>query len=774
MQTNYAINITLNDYVTIETTDVLSTAESLKTDYPRVGRIVGIDGNVLCAISAAFKTASGIASSSAGIIAKNIYTLTKVELAALIVKNDKTEEAFGRAAYELARDVFTSGGINSKAQALADASGRSLDSCAKLIAAKLSRKNEELVLHLNVLKKKGIKPASTAEVFDRIISRDGATLLALPTAYGKTSKIINPVLAHEMAKGSKVLVISHRRSINKNTANIPGIVSYDECDSPEILKNAMGLKIVVNSLASQKYREFVEAADVVVIDEATQVISHVLGGIVKNREAVWNTLKSVVKSAKKLVMADADINANCLELSDRPTKLFKIEQDHCDITVNTADSQTVRGLIVKAAAEGKRVLVACDCAKEVKALGKYIAKKTARTVLVITAENAKFADQADFIANPNSKKYGIVIFSPVITSALSITSGHFNANFGLFGGQVVPSDAIQMLRRDRTAKSFTVGLKNPDYKKAELVEVAFRREAVAMEELLRGFTISADVKAQVRAAIAVDSAPTVFEALRYSHCKSEAWLKDSIQNTLPAVLIRQGFNVKVIEADDEIAKQGFVAYAQGRKAVKKETVSKLLTAKPINNAIVQSIIDAGPRDDDEYMSVVRTRAQEVMGRKNLTPDDAKLWGEGEGEAKIRLFKKLYSASHINQDDALVVFALILPAITKMSLTRGWRAADSANLFDSINAIRSKAISMGINMPRPSTVKAKQAAVTNILKCFGIRTKKIDGGNFGDYYIIDNDSIEQMVSYIKVGEPLSRNMKKGQEGPPHPRFKQKNN
>ncbi|WP_142794403.1 hypothetical protein, partial [Klebsiella pneumoniae] len=34
---------------------------------------------------------------------------------------------------------------------------------------------------------------------------------------------------------------------------------------------------------------------------------------------------------------------------------------------------------------------------------------------------------------------------------------HFHRHFGMFCGEVVPSDAIQMLRRDRTAQEYIIG-----------------------------------------------------------------------------------------------------------------------------------------------------------------------------------------------------------------------------------------------------------------------------------------------------------------------------
>ena len=732
----------------------MQVAETLRSDYPKVARVINIDGNVIPAIKAALRTASGVATADKGVIAKNIHDLPKVELAVLIASNDHSDEAFDRAAYEISRDAFTSGDIDGKAQALANASGRSLDACLKLINAKLSRKNAELISHLKALKDLGQAPRDAAEVRNHILENNGATLLALPTAYGKTSQIIEPVLAHEMARGKKVLVISHRRSINKNIAQIPGIVSYDECDTPDVLQNARGLKIVVNSLSAHKFKNFIESADVVVMDEASQVIAHVLGGEVKHREAVWNALRFAIKTAKKVILADADINTRCVEiLGDRQAKLFKIAQAHSDITVKTSDSSSVRGLIIKAAIDGKKILVSCDGAREASALGKYIEKKAKRPVLVVTAENAKWTEQAEFISNPNSTQHEIVIYSPVITSSLSITESHFDAHFGLFGGQIVPSDAIQMLRRDRTARVFTVGLKNPDYKKSEIVEISFRKEMVATEELLSGLTISAETKAKIREAIADDNAPSAFDAQRYDHCSSEAWLKDNITNTLPALLMIQGFRVEVLERDDEMSTAGFVADSQGRKAVKKETAAKLLRALPARNEVVQAVQDAGSKDEIEYMSVIRARAQEVIGRSALSPDDAKLWGEGEGESKIKLFRKLHSVNEVSPEEELTVFTKILPAIAEMSLTKGWRADDSAALFDSLNTIRSRVIGLGINLPRANTVKAKQAAVTNVLKCFGLKTRKVDGGKSGDYYIIDNDSLTLMSSYIKTITPL---------------------
>ncbi|MCY1313992.1 hypothetical protein D9M70_645710 [compost metagenome] len=85
----------------------------------------------------------------------------------------------------------------------------------------------------------------------------------------------------------------------------------------------------------------------------------------------------------------------------------------------------------------------------------------------------------------------------------------------------------------------------------------------------------------------------------------------------------------------------------------------------------------------------------------------------------------------------------------MVTTKDWRSEDSTELFDKLNAVRTQAIAIGLQMPaHATTAKAKQAAVTKILGAFGLKTKKKDGGNSGDYYIITEESLQQMIGYIK--------------------------
>lgn len=764
--------------------EALTTALELR-EYASTTRLMSIDGNVLNAVSVAYKTASGLHSANDGQIAKSIYSMSKIAIALMIVKADSSDGAFDTAAFEIARDVFVSGKTQEKAQALAEATGRTQESCVTAINGKLEFLTARMNSKTNALTDTGISTETPEAIRDIILADGGKYLISLPTGEGKSTIINEPVIQRYLETGRKVLVISHRRSINKTLANLPGIVSYDECDTLEDLKNAKGLKIVVNSLNGLKFKRFIESVDLVVIDEASQVISHVLGGEVKNRQSVWETLNFAVKRTANVIMSDADIDARCAEMIGPGYKLFKKPAAHSGIKVQTGDINHVRALAVASACK-TTTLIACDAVKEAQALAKAIEKQGGPVALVITADNALWPEQAAFIANPNDTTHQVVIYSPVITSALSITSGHFKAHYGIFQGQVVPSDAIQMLRRDRTARRFIVGIKQPMYSRSEAVEALYKITPVSVSDLASHLKADAYApvlfipdpdktnsenetamsKAQDKAKLAFDAAQNAklqkfvsaeftaiqFRFLEYGHRKNEAWLRDNIQVALPASLLARGFSVEVIEHNDDLSLTGFKADSQARKILKKEAAYSLEKAGTANTTTAQRVQEFGSASEVEYLEASRARAITVMGVSDFNLDDAMLWGHGEGEGKIERFRKLYqhqdaiesaesaeTAEIVGEPGADVdastapekpvdpsffqVLSLLKAALDVMSTGNAWSGDHSVALFDSLNAIRTDALKAGIRMSSAKSDQAKKADITKIFAQFGLRVRK---------------------------------------------------
>jgi len=753
------MNNVSNTVVIENNKEALATALELR-EYKNTTRLMSIEGNVLNAVSVAYKTASGLHSSNDGEITKSIYTMSKIAIALMIVKADSSDKAFDTAAFEIARDVFVSGRTTEKAQALAEATGRTQEACVSAIESKLEFLTSRMSSKTNALTDNGISIQTPEEIRDIILSEGGKYLISLPTGDGKSSRINQPVIQHYLDTGRKVLVISHRRSINKTLVNLPGIVSYDECDTPEDLKNAKGLKIVVNSLNGLKFKRFIAEVDLVVIDEASQVISHVLGGEVKNRQSVWETLNFAVKRTANVIMSDADIDARCAEMIGHGYRLFKKPAAHAGITVQTGDINHVRALAIKSACK-TNTLIACDSVKEALALAKSIEKQGGPVALVITADNAQWPEQSAFIANPNDTTHQVVIYSPVITSALSITSGHFQAHFGVFQGQVVPSDAIQMLRRDRTARSFTVGIKQPSYSKSEAVEATYKCKPVCLEDLLATLNFKDDEQEKellIRSALG----SLQFQFLEYTHRQDEAWLRDNIQSTLPASLLARGFSVDVIDHDDDLSLHGFKSDSLARKSVKRQIARGVSQAVSADESTAQRVRDYGSASEQEYLEASRTRAIAVMRVTTFNMNDAMVWGQGEGESKIRLYRKLHNHSDVfsglyattptdqaatDDEIAAKVMALLKPALIVMTYSNAWTGDRSVELFDSLNAIRTDVLKAGVRLSAAKSDQAKKADITKIFAQFGLSVKKHETTSKQFFYKIRVRSLLQMTRYI---------------------------
>lgn len=537
--------VSLAGYMTIATGKPQAEADYFRREYPQIKRLVDISTDSVNAVYAAYSTASGIYDGENGKLSDNVYDLKRSAVFLRVLFRARTDKALDKAALELVRESYGNVNIPKSVELLQAASDFDAQICAEAIEKNMIRVESDYASRSDDFKYRFKSEPESPEALRAEILKDKPRkrLLQLPTGWGKTSGVLKPVIEKYLADGKKVVVISHRRSIVKNL-NIDGLVHYEDV-LPRQMETAKGLKVVVNSINSEKFTEFLNNVDLVVVDEAAQVINHIFEGSVSDRNGVWKTFKRLIKSgSRSAILADADINDECLALLNDGHNIVSIyskKQSHADIKINLGQLDQVRAQALEAIGAGKKVLIACDIAKDARALGKA-AEKLGVPALVITAESANWPDQTAFIANPNTTDHAVVIYSPAITSALSITSGHFEQHFGLFEGSVTPREAVQMLRRNRTTRQFTVGIRNPQNRKEEIADVEFNA-----------------------------SEKTDFDVELHAHRKRNAWLRDNILFTLPREMHRQGFQIEQIERDDARGIQGFKANSSARKALKKDS-----------------------------------------------------------------------------------------------------------------------------------------------------------------------------------------------------------
>lgn len=306
----------------------------------------------------------------------------------------------------------------------------------------------------------------------------GVIVLWAPMASGKTRRIGAPYIGWASQR-SQPVAICHRVSLVHDLARVLGLEKYGDIDADEAFDPALrGLATCLPSITTPAHNVLMRRAEYLFVDEISQVLrflsakdqcrtSHA------TNEGVYDRLREMVAQAKCVIVADAGCDARTLEFleSCRPGEQFRIiemrqRRDGIEATYHTGGNApaAVVGDCLAELAGGGRVWIATESSRRAKSLGAFFEKQGYRA-LAINANNKGNREQAAFLANPESesRKYDVVIASPVIGSGLSIEHRDVGEWFtlGAFiggGHRLTPADAAQALRRVRYLRRFSLGL----------------------------------------------------------------------------------------------------------------------------------------------------------------------------------------------------------------------------------------------------------------------------------------------------------------------------
>ncbi len=290
-------------------------------------------------------------------------------------------------------------------------------------------------------------------------------------------------IAHDV---QKTFYVCHRISLTGSASGVLEIPNYDDVQPNEVTDS---LAVCVNSMP--KY-EVSKTVKVLFVDECRQNLEHVLNGTVHNRLAVEAELKAAVQNADIVIFSDADMNDFTVEyirsISNKPIHAITQDVARNDKTIiELGNAGTVLVHANSALKKGLNVLLATDSMQQSRKADIYLKspdimdkencdeimtelmRDTSLTdddVLIVTSENKGDSRQAAFLKNPNneSKKYRLVIHTPVISSGISITHNHFHRVYAIFCNVLSPNEMLQTIARVRTAKEIFVCFK-PNHSK---------------------------------------------------------------------------------------------------------------------------------------------------------------------------------------------------------------------------------------------------------------------------------------------------------------------
>ena len=312
----------------------------------------------------------------------------------------------------------------------------------------------------------------TAELFKELLSSGAIVLVKAPMGTGKTSLLVKGALG----KWGSAAVMCPRVSLIDSMAGELDLLHYKMVNADSLKDNS---KIIncVNSFAAGRFESgdynWHDDLNLLIFDEISACLEQITSiGSRKMKEKNFFAAKRAIESASMIAGFDADLNqttiASLRNITGKAIHVIEVkiprEQKIPFRVKATFCAETNRRELERALWNEKKCLVATDSATRARVLEKQIRTSFPdHRVLCVTANpsEAEAEHVYAFQENPNEKmlEYDVVIYSPVITSGISIVGEHFEKHFGFFSGVIPFTHMLQMIGRDRTAQLWNLFVK---------------------------------------------------------------------------------------------------------------------------------------------------------------------------------------------------------------------------------------------------------------------------------------------------------------------------
>lgn len=471
----------------------------------------------------------------------------------------------------------------------------------------------------------------------------GVILLAAPMGSGKTLRVGAPFARWAMKQRdteARFMATCHRTSLVDELARRLGCAHYNRIPR-ETVDMEVGIATCLPSIVKAAHAPIVERVKYLFIDEVAQVLRSLASDVTvadrKGAGDVFRALVELVRNADCVIAADAGMDARTLAFMEhcRPGEQFriiKVKHQRLGFKVRmgygNAALMHAYGEAEARLRRGERLWIGCGEQARAIEVGRHL-QRAGKPVLVLHGDNKGNAEQAAFWRDPEgeSRKYAAVIHTGVISSGLSITHSTTGRwfNHGMFfgsGATVTPADAMQMLRRVRYIKTWTV---------VATLNAKARQEIASSEARLAGMRAAAllhGLQAQCGA----------FDKFVVGVKDDDARARADFGAGLWWVLQEQGFDVdrmgRVDEADDL---ERLAALSALRQELRQERRAAIAAADDLTEAQEALLRGNTARTEAQSMALLKCDIKAAMGVTVV--DDAVLdaWDEGRGPRRLDRF-----------------------------------------------------------------------------------------------------------------------------------------
>jgi hypothetical protein len=471
--------------------------------------------------------------------------------------------------------------------------------------------------------------------YDSIKYFNGIIVVQAPHGVGKTEN-----LARKALEGCKKgAYLAHRIALVEEVSGRLKILSYRD-PTIQSTEGITHLACCINSITTPRmnYGHWFDDVEVLVIDEATKVLRHLAGQAIRNQDHITENLLAAMKTARQVVLCDADANSNLIDILSEllPEKNILVcrdepKMDHISVELSTAKQATLK--VERDLNAGKKVLVATDTKADVDfLLNKY---KNTHKCIGIHGGTREEPHVKKWIQNPDSEslKYDLVIYNGSVDSGVSLTNGHFDSLIGIFKGIIGITSVIQMMGRDRTARDWFIGCtpiaaqQNRD-KKEVIVN------SLVMESSVIASSLSPDFK---------KPKPTSFDIIKLAMEEDDKMSRYDYFLTLRAVLDQKGYRTNIVKETSEAVAAGRET-AEIKKAIRTKKIKNVLEAQTPDQEQYILLRDSKNITDTEIAQMTRYEVKETLGIRDISEKHLLFWLNG-GKSKAKNFELLSGDSN---------------------------------------------------------------------------------------------------------------------------------
>lgn len=510
-----------------------------------------------------------------------------------------------------------------------------------------------------VLAKAGVTVVEVADIAAALVevrAHPGAlTLIKADLGVGKTEQVLKPLALD--TEGTAV-AITHRVSLVADLCHRLDLDHYQTVKARD-METCVRLGVCLKSILNPKFADPLGRAATVLVDEIAAVTRecHSPSGVLgKHAKTTWARLTGLLSRARVACGGDADLStADVLALQaeiERPVRVVTVQTAPVPLQVQIGGHREIWQAILDAAAAGEPFRVFSDSAGQVRKLDALLRERHPESRIMAIHAGAGVAttgrpDVVTALRDLNHAVEGldVLLHSPAVETGVSLTTPRFTRAFGLYCGSVSPSAFVQMMRRDRTAAAFDIGIVGNGIKFEETRPgailanmAACHRRTVELAETEGGYHLRIEAASPWDARCAQQRATTALDTNRYP---AHLWL----------LLEARGAQVNRF-AGAPVERATLDAAADLTRAEYRRTIEAAPDIDADEREAIRQTYQPSPA---EAAMAERYDLLDCLKVDEVTPADLDVWDEGNVAPKVRRFAALMEAplagANSDADDA---------------------------------------------------------------------------------------------------------------------------